>query len=73
MIVDVASDHVNMSKVFTLNETAACLWQKLCEGDFSTEELAEWLCGEYEVEMDTAHKDVERQLAEWKNEGLVRE
>lgn len=71
MIVDVRSDKVNMSDVFSLNETAADLWKRMGEGDFTVEELAAWLCDTYEVEPKTALKDVTSQLEEWKKYGLV--
>lgn len=71
MIVDAHSKKVNMSKVYTLNETAAGLWQRISERECTVEELAKWLCEAYEVDKDTACKDVERQLEEWKNEGLI--
>lgn len=71
MIVDTCSGNVNLSKVFTLNETAAGLWQRMEGGECSIEELTGWMCGEYEVDKETARKDIERQLEEWKHEGLV--
>ena len=58
MIVDVRSDKVNMSDVFSLNETAADLWKRMGEGDFTVEELAAWLCDTYEVDPETYLKDV---------------
>lgn len=71
MIVDARSENVNMSKVFTLNETAAFLWQKISEKEWTVDELAGWLCEEYEVDRETGCKDIERQLEEWKNFGLI--
>lgn len=71
MIVDARSEHVNMSKVFTLNETAAFLWQKISENERTVDELVGCLCREYEVDCETGRKDVERQLEEWKNFGLI--
>lgn len=71
LIVDTSSENVNMSKVFILNETAACMWQKMKAGECSADGLAEWLCEEYEVDRETARKDVERQLEDWKRKGLI--
>ena len=50
MIVKVCDGNVNMSDVFTLNETAARLWEKMAGEDCTPEELAGWLCEEYEVD-----------------------
>ena len=44
MIVEACNGNVNMTDVFSLNETAARLWQRINEGKFTPEELAGWLC-----------------------------
>ena len=63
MIVSTASGNVNMTDVFTLNETAARLWQLMEGKDITPKELA--------VGEEDALKDVEKQLCEWKQSGLV--
>ena len=73
MIVSTASGNVNMTDVFTLNETAARLWQLMEGKDITPKELAVLLCNEYEVGEEDALKDVEKQLCEWKQSGLVGE
>lgn len=71
IIVDAREGSVNMSDVFSLNETAAALWQKIGEGDYTPEQLADWMCGEYDVERSVALADIEKQLADWQKHGLV--
>lgn len=71
MIVEASAENVNMSNVFSLNETAATLWQMLADGVSSPEELAGRLCDIYDTDRATAVSDVERQLAEWKSFGLI--
>ena len=71
MIVSTASGNVNMTDVFTLNETAARLWQLMEGKDITPKELAVLVCKEYEVGEEDALKDVEKQLCEWKQSGLV--
>ena len=44
MIVSTASGNVNMTDVFTLNETAARLWQLMEGKDITPKELAVLLC-----------------------------
>ena len=72
MIVEACAGNVNLTNVFTLNETAANLWQRMSEGDSTVEELTKWLCDEYDVEPSTAEADVKKQLEEWKAYGLVK-
>ncbi len=70
MIVD-ADSTVNLTNVFTLNGTAARLWQYSEGGERTAEELAVLLCEEYNVDWETALRDVRRQLAEWAEFGLI--
>ncbi len=73
MIVNLSEENVNLSEVFTLNETAAMLWQRLGESvDATVESLADWLCEEYEVDRVTALADVAAQIDEWERTGLIR-
>ena len=71
LIVDTEHARVNFSRVFTLNETAAWLWEKIGDRPFTPEQLTEWLCQSYEVETETARRDVEQLLDEWKKGGLL--
>ena len=72
MIVETSDSCVNLTNVYSLNETAAQLWEMLCREDGCTpEELAEELCKTYEVEYERALHDVESQLAEWEKMGLL--
>lgn len=71
MIVDATSGCVNLTNVFTLNPTAAWLWQQAAGKDFTTEELARLLCDKYEVEPSVAIEDVTRQIADWETFGLL--
>lgn len=71
MVVDACADNVNMSKVYSMNQTAANIWHWLEEGTESLEELADKLCQAYEVDRDRALRDVEKQLADWQAYGLL--
>lgn len=71
MIVNTRQENVDLSDVFTLNETAAGLWQQMIQGATVPEKLADWLCEIYEVDRETALQDVKKQLAQWKAYGLI--
>jgi hypothetical protein len=63
---------VDFRKMISMNDTAVWLWEKCTElGDFTAEQLAETLCGEYEVESTRALADINRILDQWKEMGLV--
>ena len=71
MIVSTASGNVNMTDVFTRNEPAPRRGPMLEGNDITPKERAVVLCNEYEVGEEDALKDVEKQLCEWKQSGLV--
>ena len=52
MIVDACAGNVNMSKVYSLNQTAAWIWQCVADGCTTLDELTERLCQEYKVDAE---------------------
>ena len=72
MIVEIVEDCVNLTNVYSMNETAAWLWEAVGKGNKNTpKELAEGLCKEYDVDYEHALHDVEHQLEEWEKMGLL--
>lgn len=71
MLVDASHDNVNMADVYTLNDTAAYLWQMLDYGTTSIPMLAQQMSQHFDVKPDTAARDIERQLSEWQSQGLL--
>ena len=71
MIADASTGSVNVTGVYTLNATAASIWQYAEEEGCHPEILARRLCEDYDVDPATALADVERQLAQWVEQGLV--
>ena len=62
---------LDFGKLLCLNETAAWLWQKASEGDFTIESLADALCGEYDVSAEQAKNDVAAIVAEWQKVNVI--
>jgi len=58
------------SDYYSLNETAALLWEALGEG-LTPEKAVERLCEEFDAEPDAVRKDVEAALAELLSERLI--
>lgn len=73
MIVNPFAGGVNMTRVYSLNESAAWLWKQLEEKEFTAQDMARLLCGEYEVEMPAALADAEELCGQWREAGLVAE
>ena len=58
---------VNFGKMLALNETAAWLWTKAMDlSEFTTDDLVDQLCDEYE-----ARPDVTAILDEWLKVGVI--
>lgn len=71
IIVDPSQDMVDMSKVFTLNETAAFLWEELQELNFELEDMVELLLAHYEIDRETAEKDCSKLIEVLQNGNLI--
>ena len=74
ILVGESIELVNFNKMLTLNETAAYLWRKANEDtelDFDAQQLADWLCDEYEVSQEQALEDSRKTLKQWKEAGIV--
>ena len=63
---------VDFGKLVSINETAAWIWEKAGElGEFDAKALADAICEEYEVDPETALKDVEGLLNQWLELGII--
>ena len=63
--------NVNFSKLVSLNDTAAYLFEAAQGTDFTAETLADLLLKEYEVDRETALKDAAALCDQWKEIGLI--
>jgi len=73
MIVNPFSDTVDMTQVYSLNETAAWLWQQMEGKEFSVADLVAVLREEYEVDEETATADLTELCQQWIAAGLAQE
>lgn len=71
IIVDPSQDMVDMSKVFTLNESAAFIWNELQGINFTLEDVVNLLLDAYEVTADRATTDAQHLLHNFEKQGLV--
>ena len=62
--------NVNFSKLVSLNDTAAYLFEAAQGIDFTAETLADLLLNEYDVDRETAIKDAAALCDQWKEIGL---
>lgn len=71
MIVKVCNEQINMSDVFSMNKTAANIWERIDKGGCTFDELLEFICDTYDVLKDKASYDLKKLLEEWESYGLI--
>ena len=71
MIVDPSQDMVDLSTVYTLNDSAAWLWEQLKGIEFSPTTVANLLCEQYDVTTEKAVADAEILIQDFKKQGLL--
>lgn len=71
MIVDGCTGNAEHTNVYTLNETAAFIWQSVYGIDFDGDTIVRLLCDNYDVDLDTARTDASALLDRWRELGLI--
>ncbi len=61
----------NANKMISMNATAAFLWEAVEGKDFDAETLAQLLVDEYDIDIETAKKDVTSLLQTWEKAGII--
>ena len=70
-IVDMNTDMVDMTHLYAMNEATAFLWEEFHDKEFTLDEMAARLCEAYDVEADTARRDVDEMLKTWNEYGMI--
>ena len=73
IIVAEGVENIDFSKIISMNDSAAFLWQQIGEEPFTVEDLVGYFCGEYNVDEQTAKADAEALVQQWINAGIVEE
>ncbi len=71
LIVDPSQDMVDLSTVYTLNSSAAWLWEELKGKEFNTDIIVELLVENYEVSKEQAQSDAAILLEDFQKQGLL--
>ena len=65
--------NIDFGSIISLNESAAYLWEKAKQQDFTTEDLVLWLTDEYDVDERTAQHDAQTLVSDWLKAGIIEE
>lgn len=71
MIVDPGQEMVDLSTVYTLNDSAAWLWEQLKGIDFTNTSIVTLLCQQYDVTEQQALADAEVLIKDFEKQGLL--
>lgn len=71
VIVAEGAENIDFSSIISMNESSAYLWNNIQGKEFDKNNLVELLTQEYDVDADTAAKDVEALVAQWLKAGII--
>ncbi len=71
VVIATGIENVDFSKMISLNESAAYLWQAVEGKEFDARLLADLLLQEYEVDDATALADAEKTIESWRECGIA--
>jgi len=63
--------NIDFSRIISLNESAAYLWNKVQDTEFTNDTLVKLLLEEYEIDEATARCDVEALTKKWFEAGII--
>lgn len=61
----------NANQMISMNATAAFLWEAVEGKDFDADTLTQLLVDEYDIDIETAKKDVMPLLQTWEKAGII--
>ena len=71
VIIVPGKDSVDLTEVYTLNETSAWIWEQLKNVDFTIEEIVELVLQQYDVDQERAINDVQTFIDILRAGGLI--
>ena len=72
VIVAEGFEAVDFGHLISLNDSAANIWQiAQQQGDFTVDSIAQEICQQYDIDLNTAQNDIKSLLESWKNLGIV--
>ena len=71
IIVAEGIENIDFSRIISMNESSAYLWNKVQNTDFTIDDMTRLLLDEYEVDEATARSDAEALAQKWLEAGIV--
>ena len=71
IIVAEGIENIDFSRIISMNESSAYLWKQVEGRPFTSDDLTRLLTDEYEVDAETASRDVTVLIEKWKEAGII--
>ena len=71
IIVAEGKENIDFCNIISMNESSAYLWKQVQNKEFDADTLTELLTDEYDVDKETAMKDVKALIEQWVDAGIV--
>ena len=71
VIVAEGKENIDFSKIISMNETSAFLWNNIQGKEFTHDDLVDLLTETYQVDAQKALEDVTRLVENWKSAGII--
>ena len=71
IIIAEGIENIDFSKIISMNESSAYLWEHTKDGEFTVDDMCQLLLDEYDVDEKTAHADAEAVAAKWLEIGII--
>lgn len=71
VIISHGTENINFTKVINLNDSAADVWNAVVDKNFTVDDMVNALLSEYEVDEETARKDCEQLVQQWRDAELL--
>lgn len=72
IVVAEGRENIDFTKIISMNDSAAYLWEKVQDIDFDVETLKSLLCDEYDVDEATALADSKTIANQWLEAGIIK-
>lgn len=72
IVVAEGRENIDFTKIISMNDSAAYLWEKVQNIDFDVETLKKLLCDEYDVDEATALADSKIIANQWLEAGIIK-
>ena len=72
IIVAEGDENIDFSNIISMNESSAFLWKEIKDMEsFNIDYLVNKMTEEYEIDVDTARRDITTLVAEWGQSGII--